>query len=1377
MVALRPELSSLSLTDLYIQLRDLPCVSKQQLTKNSIQVGDRNSITRPPLKNQKSEILNRSEETLSKGGHVLSIDETPNCVSSPSLFRYFDYYRKILSDSIQNIPMSIFEIRWINCPYSEEELLIEIYHLYQLELTDGEREGQEKEKSKKSHLKNKEFRTDRSQRKSMPFLAKFGTTDAVFSEMKNLYNQECSECYCIVADTSNCSVACVNGETTFLFKSDTIVSGDFCIAFRVIPNINSRPEFTLLYHGHTYFLTGREMTLKLRDLDVWGKQKNISPELEIRIKMDFVGPDEHRAETLPDEASKNLANSLDRKNTDVSDPGSSGQDVAKKKPSIFQSAINGVGALMKPRKSKSFISRIDKKVEILERYWKWIPKFDADFNYIIIRHNLPVSQSKVDEIFQITKCSRPEAILALKLSNNNFQRSLEFLQCIANNQDSKSLKFSHRAGAAASHQRNNHTVIKSIKNFLKGPSGKTKDPREVPHHAFVSPVSPLIRQFSSPAKHEGKSNRLFHSQMGISKDVVHIEIEKPLESLTETHGSLKLPKEETSSSFKLPVFGKDSSSPLFGRDGSFSSARSNSASFSNKALLATKPFPDQAPSVKTAPGKAPGLPPGKAPGLPPGKAPGLPPGKAPGKARGKAPGLPPGKAPGLPPGKAPGLPPGKAPGVVPGKAPGSPPGKVPGSPLSKSPGLPPGKAPGSPLSKSPGLPPGKAAGGSFFRKVPPGKAPFSFASTPNIKPPLGRKLFWKPVPEKNLGGTIWEEFLQDESDKKLFSMTDAALVKRVFDKSSRPSSNTRESLKSNQSCKIDGICLVGGSRAQNVGILLAGLSRSTEDWSWSLRILESKFSLDDIVLIGLVIPTPNEEDLLSAHLMSGGNIADLRIIPEQKMLPLRDSEVPRIRERVRALRLEAWLKNEVKHIRDHLCVLEMASDQVLRSHNLRIFLKAMLQWGNYVNFGFSGKEEELPTKGVAFSSLLRLGDFKSGVDNSITSLHFIAANLLATFPEAHFEELYEEMPQVTEAARIPVDEIDDLVSTVSEELIFLNEETTLYLESYKKNGGSERLLELQSSCKQILQEIIEEQQRVSCIVQKLCRYFASDSQSDNSSADSFFRAMDDFLKLFLKVINDILLHPEKYQFLLQEGGFIPTKRNRMRNRAGKFKINTNDDRMSLSDEEFVGSAEQAKHAPLKRGRTTDSRTLDVKKRSQTPQPSQSGSNLLNSCDQSDKNQSKNILRRGNTMGQGKIDTALKSPKSCYNGLNLLDSCDQSDKNQSKNILRRKKTINPGNTDTSLKSPKSCLEKSLPETPEKKMTERRRGTIKEKKKNKKEEMEKVTHEEKDLNSLLAPGLSLELKRDPTPSQKRARLDAPLSKPPPPRTNLAIPKNAQ
>lgn len=421
------------------------------------------------------------------------------------------------------------------------------------------------------------------------------------------------------------------------------------------------------------------------------------------------------------------------------------------------------------------------------------------------------------------------------------------------------------------------------------------------------------------------------------------------------------------------------------------------------------------------------------------------------------------------------------------------------------------------------------------------------ASSPSAqhKAPLGRKIFWKPLRDGHIEGTVFAEIGAkprgvEERSVDVSALVDNDFLSRLFVKQAPEKKDLgRKAVASAR--KPEGKALLDPKRAQNLSIVLARLKHQPHDIARMLRDLDgSELTVEELDKIETVMLSADEDRAFAAYLTSGGPECSLRPCPEAKILPLRPSACYRPTQSINVLRLEKTLETTLADLKRDAGVLRIATEEVKSSSRFRQVLAVVLRWGNYVNHGVAGGD--LYIRGFTLGSLLRLTEFKTTIDASITALHFLAANMLHAAPQLYLELLQEDMPTVALAAKISGDALTMTLDLLQKGLRLVRDElrtVTADLENSPHLAQrNAHLAAFEATAANDIEAAKVESEEIFREVYTTGRFFGDESAHQtttfkkNFRIEGFFVTLREFLMKFNACCQDVLRHPKKYEVLL-----------------------------------------------------------------------------------------------------------------------------------------------------------------------------------------------------------------------------------------------------
>lgn len=425
---------------------------------------------------------------------------------------------------------------------------------------------------------------------------------------------------------------------------------------------------------------------------------------------------------------------------------------------------------------------------------------------------------------------------------------------------------------------------------------------------------------------------------------------------------------------------------------------------------------------------------------------------------------------------------------------------------------------------------------------------------------LGRRLHWDALQANNIKGTIFQELQEDQSfAEDVAKLLDEEQMKRVFAKPS-----PREQRKPYVKPIDDKKKFFKGNRAQNIAIVLARLplnlktiAEELEHWN-----ISGTLTYDLLEKISEVAPLPEEYEAYDAFVTSRESFAALRDV-EQAYLPL--FGVQRVRERCRVLLHRSRRQELHEDVRSMLTTLHNAANEVRTSRRFRALLVAVLLWGNFVNHGAnvtetstepthnsnneggasarvdscgrsrrrSGTAVQIRTFGFTLPSLLKLTEFKTVIDPSITSLHYIIANMIQSQPKVELHRLHEEMSSLSAAANISASALKESFVTLQAEVDFLRVECCCPTAS--QVYGKEGQLMLRGLYEESHSHMLQTNELYTSTlkhVRETAAYFGDIKANSRDCHEDFFKTLYNFVLKFQACVRDYQQNTKKFQDVL-----------------------------------------------------------------------------------------------------------------------------------------------------------------------------------------------------------------------------------------------------
>ncbi|SCP03479.1 formin 2, putative [Plasmodium malariae] len=431
------------------------------------------------------------------------------------------------------------------------------------------------------------------------------------------------------------------------------------------------------------------------------------------------------------------------------------------------------------------------------------------------------------------------------------------------------------------------------------------------------------------------------------------------------------------------------------------------------------------------------------------------------------------------------------------------------------------------------------------------------------KRPLGIKLHWQLLPSHKIEGTVFYEIKNEETKYNLIN-TKAVhkLFARVKAEKKIVKRSTEDKKKNNEE-KL--ITVLDRTRAQNIGILLR-FPISTQEIANKINTFNlENMSIDFLQKVLHILPTKEEGESIIQKL-------EIENIKEEKFRDVERKLIPfvyldRCQCKIEICLFSLKYDKMINEIIKDLDIYDKAVKEVRSSVRLRALLNAVLKWGNYVNYGVS-ENEDLVALGFTLSSVLKLTEFKSSLDSSITSLHYITVSLCMYLPELNINCLENDLGSVLIASKMSSEAVDILLMSLDKEINYIKVQLkSSYEEMFKEKMKA--ILEDSESKYLNIQKRYEETKKA---VHLLGIYLGEDIPKNNN-LENIFIILSSIVENFTKCYKDILLNPKKFSIMLNDQNMLDQYNNifiKKKNKTSNISKNCNTtNKSAITNEKFL----------------------------------------------------------------------------------------------------------------------------------------------------------------------------------------------------------------
>nr|XP_045619347.1 disheveled-associated activator of morphogenesis 1-like isoform X1 [Procambarus clarkii] len=372
-----------------------------------------------------------------------------------------------------------------------------------------------------------------------------------------------------------------------------------------------------------------------------------------------------------------------------------------------------------------------------------------------------------------------------------------------------------------------------------------------------------------------------------------------------------------------------------------------------------------------------------------------------------------------------------------------------------------------------------------------------------------RAFNWSKMPDSRVTGTIFATL--DECP--LYKFMDLEDIDRTFDATAGKKGNGEgeKTLERIKSQKMQQISVLENRRQQNCTILLSKLKMTNEELIRVLLKMDSDGELAPDMMEQLLkfTPTAEEKSMLEEHLDEIENLARAdRFLYEI-------SKIDHYEERLRCLHYQKKFKERLAECEPKLSSVINANKELRNSKRLKKFIEVVLAFGNYMNRGARGG-----AYGFRVSSLNKLTDTKSSNNRSITLLHYIVRVCEKQWRD--ILRLDEDFPNIKEAAKVNITELEKEISGLRQGLDFIEREVTWHRGQGSPPPGDRFRLamnEFTALAKDKFTNMEAQFNLMKTQFESVTTLFGEDSKT--TQPEDFFGTFDTFIDMFREAKKDL----------------------------------------------------------------------------------------------------------------------------------------------------------------------------------------------------------------------------------------------------------------
>ncbi|ETB61671.1 hypothetical protein YYC_01515 [Plasmodium yoelii 17X] len=420
---------------------------------------------------------------------------------------------------------------------------------------------------------------------------------------------------------------------------------------------------------------------------------------------------------------------------------------------------------------------------------------------------------------------------------------------------------------------------------------------------------------------------------------------------------------------------------------------------------------------------------------------------------------------------------------------------------------------------------GKSKG--VLKKCPPGLC-LKKAGKLEEKRPLGIKLHWQLLPTHKIEGTVFNEIKTQEVK---YNLIDTKTVHKLFSRIKQEKKVVKKSVEDKKKSNEEKlITVLDRTRAQNIGILLR-FPISTQEIVNKINVFDlENINTEFLQKVLHILPTKEENDGILEKLKGEGvNEESFRDV-ERKLIPFIHSN--KFQCKIEICLFSLKYDKIINDINKDLDTYDKAIKEARSSTRLRSLLKAVLKWGNYVNYGINDNQD-LVALGFTLSSVLKLTEFKASLDSSITSLHYITVSLCISLPNLNMNHLENDLHSVLLASKMSSESVDIMFALLDKEINYIKSQLNCNFEEKFMEKMKEALHD--SETKYI--KSMEKYQQIKKEVYELGKYLGEDIPK-TGNLENIFIILSSIVNNFTKCYKEISANTKKFAIMLNDESLL-----------------------------------------------------------------------------------------------------------------------------------------------------------------------------------------------------------------------------------------------
>ncbi|KAF2076725.1 hypothetical protein CYY_001982 [Polysphondylium violaceum] len=400
--------------------------------------------------------------------------------------------------------------------------------------------------------------------------------------------------------------------------------------------------------------------------------------------------------------------------------------------------------------------------------------------------------------------------------------------------------------------------------------------------------------------------------------------------------------------------------------------------------------------------------------------------------------------------------------------------------------------------------------------APPSASKKSKADMPSVQM---KQLYWAKLNHTKIKKTIWDDKFDIKIELDKPSIENLFCVKKV---------NAVAKKETEAEKKVPS--LLEDKRSYNIGILLTKF-KFTPIWIIDClnSVDEKKLTKDTVAVLQQIVPTAEEEEKLKNY---DGDKSQLPFV-DQFLIEI--LKVSKIRQRLECIMYKITFDSNLDEVITSAKAVESASEGLMKSMQIKLFLHYVLKIGNFMN---AGSAKFADASGFKIGFLKKVGDTKT-IDNKSSLLRHIVSIINEKNPSLLITPT--SLPSIEKASRLLWTEVLELANSLKKGMASVHREVDLQLKSTGNDNFTTKFKHFVSTKESHIDSLQVFIKQVEECYQNALKYFAE----DGLQPEEFFTMIFDFINQVAKAHKENLEEiaaklPKEKKYATKNGAVLNT---------------------------------------------------------------------------------------------------------------------------------------------------------------------------------------------------------------------------------------------